>query len=142
MRLLHHSKRSLAVAALATIGFLGAAGTDAAAAPAPPTLATCTTPLVLNRIEVVRTVTGPAIFVSGIKPHADTRVALLPEDVVYFQQPDYWNYFIVGCGGTGPVTKVAFNEILPISGPVGKYGIAIAGRTFDLPNGPTGPATS
>jgi hypothetical protein len=38
----------------------------------------------------VRTTTGPAILVSGIKPHANTRVALIPEDVVYVQQPDYW----------------------------------------------------
>ena len=141
MRLLHHSKRSLAVAALATIGFLGVAASDAAAAPPPPTQATCTTPLVLQRIELVRTKTGPAILVSGIKPYANTRVALIPEDVVYIQQPDYWNYFILGCGGTGAATKVPFTEILPINGPRGKYGIAIGTRTFDLPGGPTGPAT-
>jgi hypothetical protein len=142
MRLARHWKKSVAAATLATIGILGVAATDASAAPPPPTAATCTTPLVLRSIEIVRTVTGPAIMVTGIKPYDNTRVALVPEDVVYVQQPDYWNYSILGCGGSGLIRKVPFTEVLPIDGPVGKYGIAIAGRTFDLPGGPTGPATS
>ena len=142
MHLSHRWKRSAAVAALTTVGFLGVAAADASAAPPPPSAATCTTPLRLTSISIVRTTSGPAIQVSGIKPHADTKVALVAEDVVYVQQPDYWNYFILGCGGTGPVTKVAFTDVLPIDGPVGRYGIAISGRTFDLPGGPTGPATS
>ena len=135
-------KRGAAAVALTTIGFLGIAAGDASAAPPPPSVETCTTPLRLRSIELVRTTSGPAIQVSGIKPHADTKVALVAEDVAYVQQPDYWNYFILGCGGTGPVTKVAFTEVLPIDGPVGKYGIAIGGRTFDLPGHPAGPATS
>jgi hypothetical protein len=142
MPLLHHLKRPIAATALATIGVLGVVGAQAAASPPPPSVETCTTPLVLRSIELVRTTHGPAILASGLKPHADTRVALVPEDVVFVQAPDYWNYFIVGCGGTGPVTKVPFTEVLPINGPRGKYGIAIDGRTFDLGNGPAGPATS
>jgi hypothetical protein len=69
-------------------------------------------------------------------------VALVPEAVDYVQAPDYWNYFVQGCGGTGPVTKVPFTVVLPINGPRGIYGIAIGGRTFDLGTGATGPATS
>jgi len=90
----------------------------------------------------VRTVNGPAVQVTGVKPYLDTRVVLVPEDVEFVQPPDYWNYFIQGCGGTGAVTKVPFTEVLSINGPRGTYGIAIGGRTFDLGSGPTGPATS
>src|SRR4051794_32360616 len=116
MPLLHHWRRPVAAAALATIGLLGAgAAADASAAPAapagpgaaPPAAApappaapssqSCTTQLVLRSIELVRTTSGPALLVSGTKPHATTRVALVPEDVVYIQAPDYWNYFVLGC---------------------------------------------
>ena len=141
MSFLHRFKLPVAAAALASIGFLGVAAADVSAEMAPPTHATCTTPLVLRSIELVRTTNGPAILVSGIKPHDDTRVVLLAEDVDYVQAPAYWNYSIVGCGGTGPVRKVAFTEVLPIDGPRGTYGIAIGGRTFDLGTA-AGPATS
>jgi hypothetical protein len=139
MHLTHHWKRRLAVAALAVGGFVGAAATDASAAPPQVIQPDCTTPLKLTSIQLVRTTHGPAVQVSGIKPYADTKVALIPDDVVYVQAPDYWNYSIQGCGGSGAVTRVAFTEVLAINGPRGKYGIAIAGRTFDLPGGPTGP---
>jgi hypothetical protein len=141
MSFLHRIKLPVAAAALASIGFVGAAAADVSAEPAPPTAAMCTTPLTLRSIELVRTTSGPAILVSGVKPHDDTRVVLLAEDVDYVQAPDYWNYSIVGCGGTGPVRKVAFTEVLPIEGPRGLYGIAIGARTFDL-GAATGPATS
>jgi hypothetical protein len=126
-------KRAAAVAALATVGLLGVAGTDATAAPAVPINPVCTTPLQLSFVGLTHTEAGPAIRVRGLKPSATTRVDLIPEDVVYVHQPDYWNYFVVGCGGSGPVTKVAFDVVLPIDGPVGRYGIAIGGLTFDLP---------
>lgn len=141
---MHPSKnwaRRAAVVAFASVGFLGVAAADASAATAAQIQPSCTTPLTLDSISLVRTTSGPAIEVSGVKPHADTIVALVPEDVVYVKAPDYWNYSILGCGGSGPVTKVPFTEVLPINGPRGIYGIAIAGRTFDLPGGPTGPAT-
>jgi hypothetical protein len=141
MNILHRLKRPAIAAALASVGFLGVAAADVSAEIAPPTQATCTTPLTLKSIELVRTTNGPAILVSGMKPHDDTRVVLLPEDVDFVQAPAYWNYSIVGCGGTGPVRKVAFTEVLSIDGPRGIYGIAIAGRTFDLGTA-TGPATS
>lgn len=107
-----------------------------------PPQETCTTPLDFRSIELVRTRNGPAVQAKGLKPHQDTTVVLFPEDVEFVQQPDYWNYFIQGCGGTGPVTKAPFTEVLPINGPRGKFGIAIAGRTFDLGTGSSGPATS
>jgi hypothetical protein len=141
---MHPSKnwaRRAAVVAFASLGFLGVAGADASAATAVSIQPSCTTPLKLDSISLVRTTSGPAIQVSGVKPHADTIVALVPEDVVYVKAPDYVNYSILGCGGSGPVTKVPFTVVLPINGPRGIYGIAIAGRTFDLPGGPTGPAT-
>ena len=141
MRFLHRCKLPVAVAAVAPTGFLGVAAADASAALPPPTAAMCTTPLALRSIELVRTTDGPAILVSGLKPYDTTRVALLAEDVVYVQQPDYWNYSIVGCGGTGLVHKVAFTEVLAINGPRGEYGIAISGRAFDLGTS-SGPATS
>jgi hypothetical protein len=141
MHLTHHWKGRLAVAAIAVGGFVGAAATDAVAAPAQVIQPDCTTPLTITSIGLVRTTNGPAVQVSGIKPHTDTKVALIPEDVVYVQAPDYWNYSIQGCGGSGVVTKGAFTSVLPINGPRGKYGIAIGGRTFDLPGGPTGPST-
>lgn len=132
----------MAAAALATIGIFGVAATEASAAPPPPSETTCTTPLELRSIAIVRTIHGPAIKVTGIKPYDNTRVALVPENVAYVQQPDYWTYFILGCGGSGVVRKVAFTEVLPITGPLGKYGIVIGGRTFELPASQPGPATS
>ena len=138
----NHWTRRVAVAALSTIGFLGVASAEAAPALASSIEPSCTTALRLDSISLVRTAAGPAVQVSGVKPHADTDVALIPEDVVYVQPPDYWNYSIQGCGGSGVVTKVPFTEVLPIDGPRGTYGIAIGGRPFDLPGGPTGPATS
>jgi hypothetical protein len=133
-------KRPVATAALAAAGLLAGAAADVSAAPPPPSQQVCTTPLTIKSIELVRTVNGPAFRVTGIKPYHDTLVALVPEDVDYVQAPDYWNYFILGCGGSGAVTKVPFSVVLPIDGPMGKYGIAIGGRTFDLV--PGGPATS
>jgi hypothetical protein len=139
MTLLRSWKRPVAAAALVAAGLLAGAAADVSAAPSPPAHEVCTTPLTLQSIELVRTVNGPAVRVTGIKPYHDTRVVLVPENVDYVQAPDYWNYFIQGCGGTGAVTKVPFSVVLPIDGPIGKYGIAIGGRTFDLV--PGGPAT-
>jgi hypothetical protein len=140
MTLLRSWKRPVAAAALVAAGLLAGAAGDASAAPSPPAQQVCTTPLTISFIELVRTVDGPAVRVTGIKPYHDTSVVLVPENVDYVQAPDYWNYFIQGCGGTGAVTKVPFSVVLPINGPIGKYGIAIGGRTFDLV--PGGPATS
>jgi hypothetical protein len=126
---------------MATAGLLGVA-MDADAAPRPPAQQVCVTPLVLDSTELVPTTDGPAVLVTGVKPYQDTSVVLVAEDVDYLQTPDYWNYFIQGCGGTGLSTKVTFTEVLPINGPQGRYGIAIGGRTFDLGTSPSAPATS
>jgi hypothetical protein len=88
---------------------------------------------VVQRAELVRTVNGPRILVVGIKPHADTRVRLEAEQVVYVQQPDYWRYFAAGCGGTGIVAKFRYSVLLPVpTGPVGRYGIEIGPSVIDL----------
>jgi hypothetical protein len=121
----------LAVAALAvTMG--PAAASAAPAAPKAPPPGTCPT-VQVDSAEIVRTVHGPAIQVTGVKPHADTVLFLEAEDVVYIQQPDYWNYFVVGCGGTGPVVKTPFTQLFRVpSHPVGRFGITVNGIQLDL----------
>ena len=84
--------RAAAVAALATVGLLGVAGTDASAAPAAQTDPVCATPVNVSFVGLTHTASGPAIRVRGITPYSTTRVDLVPEDVVYVQQPGYWNY--------------------------------------------------
>jgi hypothetical protein len=125
---------TLALLAVAPLG-LAASAAPASAAPAAPTLpppGTC--PVVrVDSAEIVRTVSGPAIQVTGVKPHADTRLLLEAEQVVYVQQPDYWNYFVVGCGGSGPVVKTPFTKLFRVpTDPVGRYGITVNGIPIDL----------
>jgi hypothetical protein len=115
---------ALAVAVVATPG-------GASAASLPPTPTTCP-PVRVTAVEVERTVDGPGVRVTGLAPHADTRLHLVAEDVVYVQQPDYWQYFVLGCDGTGPVVKTRFSQVFPLSGPVGRYGIQVHGHTVNL----------
>jgi hypothetical protein len=106
-----------------------AAATAAVAQPAP---GTCPA-VVVRSAEIVRTVYGPGILVRGVKPHADTKVLLEAEDVVYIRQPDYWNYFAVGCGGTGPVVKTPFTQVFPVpTGPTGRFGITVNGIPINI----------
>jgi hypothetical protein len=109
--------------------------TGTAAASAAPTLpppGTC--PAVhVDSAEIVRTTSGPGIQVSGVKPHADTFLLLEAEDVDYVQAPDYWNYTVVGCGGSGPVVRTPFTQTFPVpTFPTGKCGIAVNGIQLDL----------
>lgn len=108
-----------------------APATSSASSVAPPP-GTCPV-VVVHSAEIVRTTSGPAILVTGVKPHADTVLRLEPEDVDYVQPPDYWNYFVVGCGGTGEVVKTPFTTTFPVpSFPMGKYGITVNGIPIDL----------
>lgn len=117
---------------------LAVSSASASAAPAAPTAPTIpppgTCPVVrVDSAEIVRTVNGPAIQVTGVKPHADTVLFLEAEQVDYVIQPDYWNYFVVGCGGSGPVVKTPFTKIFPVpSYPVGRLGITVNGIPLDL----------
>jgi len=125
---------TIGVLALLGAALFGTAG-SASAAPLPPTPDTCPAVRVTS-VEVVRTTTGPGLMVKGIKPHMDTRVHLVPEDVVYIRQPDFWNYFVLGCGGTGPTMKVPFTSIFRIDGPVGRCGIQVESFSILLGNNP------
>jgi hypothetical protein len=118
--------------ALAVSSAPASASSAAPTAPTLPPPGTC--PVVrVDSAEIVRTVSGPAIQVTGVKPHADTLVLLEAEQVVYVQQPDYWNYFVVGCGGSGPVVKAPFTKLFRVpTDPVGRYGITVNGIPLDL----------
>jgi hypothetical protein len=110
--------------ALATSSTAASAAPDAPTAPPP---GTC--PAVrVDSAEIVRTVSGPAIQVTGVKPHADTVLFLEAEQVDFVQPPDFWNYFVVGCGGTGPVVKTPFTQLFRVpTFPVGRCGISVNG---------------
>jgi len=111
---------------------LAVSAAPASAAPVIPAPGTC--PAVgVKSAEIVRTVNGPALQVSGVMPHADTKLVLEAEDVVFVQQPDYWNYTVVGCGGTGPVVKTPFTTLFRVpTAPVGRFGITVNGIVIDL----------
>jgi hypothetical protein len=132
-------RRALLLAAflLAPVGLVaGAVPASASISPGPapvPLPGVCTTVPEVKTAELVKTVDGPAILITGIKTHADSRLQLDAEDVVFVQQPDYWNYFVNECGGTGPVVKTPFTEVFRVpTAPVGKFGIAIHGILIDL----------
>jgi hypothetical protein len=122
---------------LAPLGLLASAvPASASISPGPdpaPIPGSCPTVPLVRSAELVKTVDGPAILVTGVKLHADSRLQLDPEDVVFIQQPDYWNYFVDECGGTGPATKTPFTEVFRVPrAPVGKFGISIHGFLIDL----------
>jgi hypothetical protein len=131
-------KRSLVrglVAAVALLAAVPAAmvfgASPASAAPGPSAPSGCPT-VQVDSAELVRTTHGPAILVTGVKPQG-TKLLLEAEDVVYVQQPNYWNYFVVGCGGTSPTVKTPFTQVFPVpTSPVGKFGITVNGIALDL----------
>jgi hypothetical protein len=103
-----------------------------APAQAQPAPGTCP-PVRVTGVELVRTVDGPGLHITGVKPGADVFVRLEAEDVVFVQQPPYWRYFVVGCGTAGPVVKTPFSQTFPFpTGPVGRYGIDVAGFQIDF----------
>ena len=122
---------------LAPVGLVaGAVPASASISPGPapkPLPGVCSPVAEVKTAELVRTTSGPAIQVTGIKSHADSQLQLDAEDVVFIQQPDYWNYFVDECGGTGPAVKTPFTETFRVpTFPVGKFGIAIDGILINL----------
>lgn len=124
-------KRSLVrglVAAMALLCAVPAAmifgASPASAAPGPTAPSGCPT-VQVDSAELVRTTTGPAILVTGVKPQG-ANLLLEAEDVDYVQQPDFWNYFVVGCGFNNPTVRTPFTQVFPVpSNPVGKFGITV-----------------
>jgi hypothetical protein len=92
----------------------------------------------VDSAEVVKTIHGPAIQVKGLMPQSNMTLHLIPEDIVYVQQPDYWNYFVVGCSdGIGLPVKTPFTKLFRVpTYPVGKLGITVNGIIVDLFDGP------
>ena len=129
----------VAVAMLVTAApaaMASSAGASPASAPAPDP-ADC--PRVhVDSAEVVRTVNGPAIQVKGLMPQSNMKLHLVAEDVVYVQQPDHWNYFVVGCSdGIGLPVKTPFTQLFRVpTFPVGKLGITVNGIVVNLFDGP------
>jgi hypothetical protein len=110
---------------------LAAGAATASAAPAAPPVS-CT-PTIVKSAELVRTVDGPAIQVSGIKPHADGALRLEAQDIAFVIQPDYFPYDVNECGGTGPVVKTPYTELFRVpTAPVGRFGIQIGDFLIDL----------
>jgi hypothetical protein len=139
MRNRFSARRLLLMAAflLAPVGLVaGAVPASASISPGPaptPLPGVCSPVAEVKTAELVRTTNGPVILVTGLKSHADSRLQLDAEDVVFVQQPDYWNYFVDECGGTGPAVKTPFTEIFRVpTFPVGKFGIAIDGILINL----------
>jgi hypothetical protein len=125
---------ALVVTAPAAMASTAGASPAAEAAPDP---ADC--PLVkVESAEVVRTVHGPALQVKGLMPSSNTKLHLIPEDIVYVQQPDYWNWFVVGCtDGIGLPVKTPFTQLFRVpTYPVGKLGITVNGIIVNLFDGP------
>lgn len=132
-------RRALLAAAflLAPLGLVaGAVPASASISPGPdpaPIPGTCPTVPEVKSAELVKTGNGPVILVTGTKTHADSKLRLDPEDVVFIQQPDYFPYLVDECGGTGPATKTPFTEVFAVpKAPVGKFGISIQGILVDL----------
>ena len=121
-------------AALAAVtGALAIVPTAAAhAAVAPPAPAACAATTVRSA-EIVRTTGGPAILVTGVAPGPTVDLRLIPEDVVFIQQPDYWRYFVVDCSPDAIVTKTPYTKVFRVpTAPVGRYGIDIQGFPINL----------
>ena len=130
-------RRALLAAAflLAPVGLVAGASPASAAIPGPapvPLPGVCTSVPEVKSAELVRTVDGPAILVTGIKAHTNSKLFLEPEDIDFVVQPEYFPYLVNECG-TGPVTKTPFTEVFRVpTNPVGRFGIDIQGILVDL----------
>jgi hypothetical protein len=127
-------RHGAAVAAVAgSLAVAPAAAHAAPAVPPPPTEHDCPKALVRSA-ELVRTVYGPAILVRGVAAGPNVDLHLVPEDVVFIRQPEYWNYFVIDCAPDRVVTKVAYSKVFPVpTSPVGSLGIQIGPSTINLP---------
>ena len=126
------ARHGAAVAALA--GSLAVApAAMATAATAQPLPVDCPA-TVVKSAEIVRTVNGPAILVKGIAAGPNVDLHLVAEDVVFIQQPDYWNYFVTDCAPDRYPVKTAYSKLFRVpTAPVGKYGIQIGPDQINLP---------
>lgn len=99
--------------------------------PAPPIPGLCE-PSVVKSAELVKTVDGPAILVTGIKFQANATVRLDPQDIQFVQQPDYFPYDVNSCGA-GPFVKTPYTALFKVpTAPVGRFGISIDEFLIDL----------
>jgi hypothetical protein len=131
-------RRGAAVAAVAgSLAIPTAAANAAEIAPPPPTEHDCPK-TVVRSAELVRTVKGPAILVQGITAGPNVQLHLVPEDVAYIRQPEYWNYFVIDCApDDGPITKTPYSKLFRVpTSPVGSVGIQIGPSTINLFPGP------
>ena len=114
---------------------LSVAPASASISPGPPPAplpGTCS-PVDVNTAELVKTDHGPVIEVTGVKPHADTRLRLDADPVDFIRQPEYFPYTVNGCGGSGPVVRTPFTaEFRVPTSPVGRFGIEVNGIPVNL----------
>jgi hypothetical protein len=120
--------RAAALAAVA--GSLALAPT--ATAQAAPDPSTCPQ-TVVHSAELVRTTSGPAILVHGVAAGPNVNLFLVPEDVVYIRQPEYWRYFVVDCAPDPIPSKTAYTKVFRVpTSPVGSLGITIGPDEINL----------
>jgi hypothetical protein len=122
------------------LGLLLAAPTALVAGVHPAAASTATvsssemcSPVNVVKAELVWAANGPAILVAGFMPRPHATLRLDAEQVVYIQQPDYWNYTVHGCGGCEPVTNTPFMTLFPVpSAQTGRFGISVNGIKVNL----------
>ena len=129
-------RRALLAAAfvLAPVGLVaGAVPASASPDPSPvPIPSICETVPLVKSAQLVETADGPAILVTGIKAHTNSKLLLEPEDIDFVKQPDYFPYLVNECGA-GPEVKTPFKQLFRVpTAPVGKFGIEVHGFQIDL----------
>lgn len=121
-----------AVALLVAVPAALAASAAPASAAAPGPIPGICTPTDVKSAELVKTVSGPAIRVTGTKFQPNATVSLDPQDIQFVKQPDYFPYDVNSCG-TGPVVKTPYTALFRVpTSPVGKFGIQIDEFLIDL----------
>ena len=129
---------ALMAAASATTLALGLAPASASISPGPapvPAPGTCTT-VEVTTAELVRTDSGPAIRVTGVKSDATTTLSLDAENVDFIRQPEYWPYTVDECGTRGRLVKTPFTADFRVpTNPVGRLGISVNGIQINLRTG-------
>ena len=75
----------------------------------------------------------PTLVVSGVKPHPDAEVTLVP--LIYVSQPSYHGIQVVatatfdGPHVSQPIANVAFTVELDLAGAIGSVGVEVIGAT-------------
>ena len=92
-------------------------------------------PTVVRSAELVRTIYGPAIQVTGIAAGPNVDLRLVPEDIVFIQQPDYFPYLVTDCAPDRIAVKTPYTKLFRVpTAPVGKYGIQLGSTPLNLPD--------